>query len=187
MATLAEQVQGERMARIALSMIAEPNDPATGHVLTRHGGVETLRLIESDDEVPGLARADALMWRERLTARVTPGLLDQMAQAERHGFGTLIPADKEWPAGLNNLGERAPYLLWTRGAASFLTTPLSDRATITGARASTHYGEHVTNDLATGLADEERVVIAGGAYGALHEREWMRGRNPPASRSDLSR
>ena len=22
---------------------------------------------------------------------------------------------------------------------------------------------------------------------ALHEREWMRGRNPPASRSDLSR
>lgn len=37
--------------------------------------------------------------------------------------------------------------------------------TITGARASTHYGEHVTNELATGLADEERVVIAGGAYG----------------------
>ena len=35
MATLAEQVQGERMARIALSMIAEPNDPATGHVLCR--------------------------------------------------------------------------------------------------------------------------------------------------------
>ena len=57
MATLAEQVQGERMARIALSMIAEPNDPTTGYVLTRHGGVETLRLIESDDEVPGLARA----------------------------------------------------------------------------------------------------------------------------------
>ena len=165
MATLAEQVQGERMARIALSMIAEPNDPATGHVLTRHGGVETLRLIESDDEVPGLARADALMWRERLTARVTPGLLDQMAQAERHGFGTLIPADKEWPAGLNNLGERAPDLLWTRGAASFLTTPLSDRATITGARAATPYGEHVAGELAMGLADEERVVVSGGAYG----------------------
>ncbi|WP_197536644.1 DNA-processing protein DprA [Microlunatus phosphovorus] len=37
--------------------------------------------------------------------------------------------------------------------------------TITGARASTHYGEHVTSELAAGLADEERVVIAGGAYG----------------------
>ena len=165
MATLAEQVQGERMARIALSMIAEPNDPATGLVLAHHGGVETLRLIESDDELPGLARADALMWRERLAARITPGLLDQVAQAERHGFGMLIPADKEWPAGLNDLGDRAPYLLWTRGATSFLTTPLSDRATITGSRASTQYGEHVTGELAMGLADEERVIVAGGAYG----------------------
>ena len=165
MATLAEQVQGERMARIALSMIAEPNDSTTGYVLTRHGGVETLRLIESDDEVPGLARADVLMWRERLAARVMPGLPDQVAQAERHGFGTLIPADKEWPAGLNDLGERAPYLLWRRGAASFLTTALSDRATITGARAATSYGEQVAGELAAGLADEERVVVSGGAYG----------------------
>lgn len=165
MATLAEQVQGERMARIALSMIAEPNDPTTGYILARHGGVETVRLIEADDEVPGLARADVLMWRERLTARVTPDLLDQIAQAERSGFGTLIPTDKEWPAGLNDLSDRAPYLLWTRGAASFLTTALSDRATITGSRAATSYGEHVAGELATGLADEERIVVSGGAYG----------------------
>ena len=144
------------MARIALSMIAEPNDPTTGYILTRHGGVETLRLIEADDEVPGLARADVLMWRERLTARAMPDLLDRMAQAERHGFGAVILTDKEWPAGLNDLGERAPYLLWTRGAASFLTTPLSDRATITGSRAATSYGEQIAGGLAAGLADEER-------------------------------
>ncbi|WP_203566456.1 tyrosine-type recombinase/integrase [Aestuariimicrobium ganziense] len=155
MATLAEQVQDERMARIALSMIAEPNDPTTGYVLARHGGIETLPLIESDDEVPGLARADVLMWRERLAARITSGLLDQ---TERHGFGTLIPADKEWPAGLNDLGERAPYLLWTRGAASFLTTALSDRATITGSRGATSYGEQVAGELAMGLADDAPLV-----------------------------
>ncbi len=35
MATLAEQVQGERMARVALSMIAEPNGPITGRVLAQ--------------------------------------------------------------------------------------------------------------------------------------------------------
>lgn len=172
MATLAEQVQGERMARIALSIIAEPNDPTAGYVLARHGGIETLRLIESDDEVPGLARADMLMWRERLTARVMPGLLDQVAQAEPHGFGTLIPADKEWPAGLNDLGERAPYLLWTRGAASFLTTALSNRSTITGACAATSYGEQVAGEPAMGLADEERVVVSPAAYwidGAAHK------------------
>ncbi len=51
------------------------------------------------------------------------------------------------------------------GAASFLTTALSDRATITGARAATSYGEQVAGELAAGLADEERVVVSGDAYG----------------------
>ncbi len=165
MAGLVEQVQAERAARIALSMIAEPDDMATGRVLGRVGGVETLRLMESDDSVPGLARADAMLWRKRLSVRITPDLLDRMTAVEQHGFGTLIPADREWPAGLNDLGDRAPYLLWTRGAASFLTTALSDRVTITGARASTGYGEHVTAELAEGMADEERIVVSGGAYG----------------------
>lgn len=165
MATLAEQVQGERMARVALSMIAEPNDPTTGYVLARHGGIETLRLIESDDDVPGLARADVLMWREHVAARITPGLVGRVAERQGGEFGILIPADKEWPAGLNDLGDRAPYVLWTRGAASFLTSAVSDRATITGARAATAYGEQITGELAMGLADEERTVVSGGAYG----------------------
>ncbi|WP_336627539.1 MULTISPECIES: DNA-processing protein DprA [unclassified Microbacterium] len=42
---------------------------------------------------------------------------------------------------------------------------MSERVAITGARASSGYGEHVTRELATGLADEQRVVVAGGAYG----------------------
>ncbi|MFN8183771.1 MAG: DNA-processing protein DprA [Candidatus Nanopelagicales bacterium] len=165
MATLAEQVQGERMARIVLSMLAEPDDLTTGYVLGRHGGVATLSLVESDHNVTGLGRANVLLWRDRLRARIAPDLMERVTEAEQHGFGTLIPADREWPAGLDELGDRAPYVLWTQGASSFLATALSDRVTITGARASTHYGEHVTNELATGLADEERVVIAGGAYG----------------------
>ncbi len=165
MAMLAEQVEGERMARMALSMIAEPNDPDTGYILAQHGGIGTLWLVESDGPVPGLARADVMLWREHLRSRIAPALLDQIGQAERDGFGTLIPADKEWPVGLDDLGARAPYLLWTRGAVSFLSTPLSDRVTFTGARASSSYGEHVTNELVTGMADEERVVVAGGAYG----------------------
>lgn len=165
MATLAEQVQGERTARIVLSMIAEPDDLTTGYILGRHGGVAALSLVESDHDVTGLGRADGLLWRERLRARIAPDLMERVAEAEQHGFGTLIPVDREWPAGLDELGDRAPYVLWTQGASSFLATALSDRVTITGARASTHYGEHVTSELATGLADEERVVIAGGAYG----------------------
>lgn len=104
MATLAEQVQGERMARIVLSMIAEPDDATTGYVLDRHGGVATLSLVESDHDVTGLGRADVLVWRERLRARITPDLMERVTEAEQHGFGTLIPADREWPAGLDELG-----------------------------------------------------------------------------------
>lgn len=159
MATLAE-----RMARVALSMVAEPNDAATGRVLALVRGVATMRLVVSDDMVLGLARADVLIWRERLAARITPDLPDRVAETQGGEFGTLIPADKEWPARLDDLGERAPYLLWTHGATPFLTTALSDRVTITGSRASTPYGEHVTVELATGMADEERFV-GGGAYG----------------------
>ncbi|MDL9945628.1 hypothetical protein QSJ19_08505 [Gordonia sp. ABSL11-1] len=56
-----------------------------------------------------------MLWRERLTARIGSDLLDRIAQAEQQGFGTLIPADRDWPAASNELSERAPYVLWTRG------------------------------------------------------------------------
>ena len=63
-------------------------------------------------------------------------------------------------------------MLWTRGASSFLSRPTSDLATITGARACTSYGEHMARKLASSVAADERVVVAGGAYrieGASHQ------------------
>ena len=42
---------------------------------------------------------------------------------------------------------------------------MSDLVTITGARAATSYGEHVAAELSSDLANTERVVVAGGAYG----------------------
>lgn len=52
-----------------------------------------------------------------------------------------------------------------KSSATLLTTALSDQVTFTCARASTSYGEHVARDLAMGMADEERVIVSGGAYG----------------------
>src|SRR5699024_4307365 len=138
MAKLAEQVPGERQARMVQSMIAEPDDSATGRVLGRVGGVETLRLIEDDRAaVPGMNRADALAWRDRLTAATRPEVLvNRVRQAEAAGIGTVIPADTSWPGSLDVLGARAPYVLWTRGADSFLSRPLLDFVSIVGSRAS---------------------------------------------------
>lgn len=165
MAMLADRIQGERVARIALSMIAEPGDPDTGFILARHGAVETLRLIESDESVSGLPRADGLMWRERLAGRVSTDLLDRIGEAEQNGYGAVIPSDVEWPVGLDDLGDRAPYVLWVRGAKSLLMGPLRARVTITGSRAATHYGERITADIAANLAEDDRIIVAGGGFG----------------------
>ncbi len=56
-------------------------------------------------------------------------------------------------------------MLWTRGALSFFSRPMSDFVTITGARACTSYGEYVARELAGFVAADERVVVVGGAYG----------------------
>lgn len=60
---------------------------------------------------------------------------------------------------------RAPYVLFARGATSFLARPMQDLVTVTGSRAASAYGEHVAAELAGDLANDERVLVAGGTYG----------------------
>jgi len=165
MANLSDVASDERTARMVLSMLVEPNDPVTGRILSRLRAVETLWLAEHDREVVGLSPVDAQVWRERLRvpdARELAGRIDQVHQS---GVRALIPGDNDWPTAFDDLGEVAPYVLWTRGTSSFLSRPMSDLVTITGARACTSYGEYVARELASSVAAEERVVVAGGAYG----------------------
>ena len=56
-------------------------------------------------------------------------------------------------------------MLWAEGATSLLSRPVSDLVTMTGSRASTSYGNLVAGKIAAGLAEEDKVVVAGGAYG----------------------
>src|SRR5699024_8957097 len=140
-----------------------PDDAATGRILHRRGGVETLRLLEDDQAaVPEMNRADAIAWRNRVAPRIEADIPARVAEAERAGMSTLIPTDTDWPHALNDLGSRAPYLLWTRGATSFLAGALTDRVTMTGSRAASEYGVQVAGHLAGDLAQQERTIVAGG-------------------------
>ena len=57
-----------------------------------------------------------------------------------------------------------PLVLWAVGPERL--AEVADRScALVGTRASTTYGEHVTADLATGLAERDVAVISGGAYG----------------------
>ena len=183
MTNLSQLVQDERTARMVLSMIVEPDDAVTGRLLGELGVVELLRLAESDEAMSGVSAVDAQVWRAQFKRSDAWTLEQNVAAAERAGVGTLIPGDKEWPSALDDLGDRRPYVLWTRGATSFLARPLSDLVTITGARASTSYGDHVAGQLASDLANAERIVVAGGAYGiegAAHRAALASGGNTVA-------
>lgn len=165
MAGLRNVAGDERTARMVLSMLLEPNDPMTGRVLARLGAVETLRLVDADGPVDGLSAVDAQVWRDHFNTSESRQITERLDQVQQSGVRALIPGDAHWPAALDNLGETTPYVLWVRGASSFLARPLSDFVTITGARASTSYGDHVARELAATVAAGERVVVAGGAYG----------------------
>ncbi|WP_413454932.1 DNA-processing protein DprA [Glutamicibacter sp. FR1] len=165
MRILSQVVQDERTARMALSMLVEPDDAVTGRLLGELGAIELFRLAEGESAVPGFSTVDAQVWRAQFQRSDARTLEQNIVGAERAGISTLIPGDKEWPSALDDLGYRRPYVLWTRGTTSFLARPLNDLVTITGARASTSYGEHVAGQFASDLASSERIIVAGGAYG----------------------
>jgi len=165
MAGLSDVASDERTARMVLSMLVEPNDPVTGRLLALVGAAEVLRLAERDGEVGGLNSVDAEVWRDHFSTSGARNVTERLDEIQQSGVRTLIPGDAHWPVALDDLGEATPYVLWVRGASSFLARPLSDFVTITGARASTPYGDHVARELAAAAAADERVVVAGGAYG----------------------
>ena len=137
MSAVADLGVDERRARVALSLLAEPDDPVTGGLLRHLGAVEKLGLLDPDTTVPGLARVDGQVWRDRLTSPGrTVGRDQRLRMVEASGIATLIPGDVHWPRALHDLGERAPYVLFMRGATSFLARPMQDLVTVTGSRAA---------------------------------------------------
>lgn len=79
---------------------------------------------------------------------------------------TITKGDALYPAGLLALGDDAPETLRVSGNVDVLAKMHTSIA-ITGGRASTGYGEHVTMELTKGLLERmpNLVVANGGAYG----------------------
>lgn len=166
MSGFADQVRGDREARVLLSLLAPPDDQFTGGMLARLGGVQTIALLDSDDPHDAMDTARLGVWRASLRRAAEHMDVSREVGARLDGKHTaLIPGDQDWPAVLDDLGTRAPYVLWTEGAARLLNFRLDDKATITGARAASSYGVNVTQELTDELAQDGRIMIAGGAYG----------------------
>lgn len=154
----------DRSARVLLSMIGTPGDVAAGKLLAEVGAVELISIVDGDGAAPGMDRVEAAVWRDHLHSAATP---DHLAarMAETSSFRVIIPSDPDWPVALDDLGYRAPYVLWAKGRTELLAQPLSQRITVTGARADTSYGAHVTDELCGDLAQSGKTLVAGAAYG----------------------
>ncbi|TSD58164.1 DNA-processing protein DprA [Aeromicrobium piscarium] len=156
----------ERSARMVLANIVEPGDILTGRVLAHAGAVETVRALTEEGTVPGMGEVEARLWRSHLPRQVdTQQVAETTARAEREGFGTLIPGDRDFPTSLDDLGVERPYLLWVKGHASLLSGSLDNRFTITGSRDGTAYGVEVAGGIAADLARDEKIVVSGGGFG----------------------
>jgi len=163
----------QRLARAALTHLAEPGDPALGALLALCEPAEVLAAIKADmlpGTGPGCGDTPASRaaleralgrWRLRL-----PELPDDagIAAARRDGIRLICPGDPEWPDGLDDLGRARPYALWLRGRSDLRRSSLRS-VSMVGSRATTAYGAHVAGEIAADLGERGWTIVSGGAYG----------------------
>ena len=109
-------------------------------------------------EVPDRLRAAT---RRAVTAADPQRDLDTIAAL---GGRLVCPGDAEWPASLDDLGDRRPVALWARGPRS-LHDATERSVAVVGSRAATPYGNQVAAELAVDLGDRGWATVSGGAYG----------------------
>jgi len=144
----------ERLARAALTYLAEPADSALSKLVKSAGAIGAVKVIESGHDT-------TTRWRQRLSEIPGPADLEQFA---RDGIRLICPGDPEWPGRLEDLGDEAPYALWLRGNGDLRFGCLRSVAVV-GSRAATAYGSYMATELASSLAARGWTIVSGGAYG----------------------
>jgi DNA processing protein len=160
----------ERLARAALTRLAEPAEPCLAAAVEARGAVHVYA---------ELRRGRLALFRPRpgggvveapdVTAGMQARLKDadperDLAVLERHGGRLLCPGDREWPRRLADLGMASPLALWVRGPVD-LAVACEQSVAVVGARASSEYGNHMAGELGVGLGERDWCVLSGGAYG----------------------
>jgi DNA processing protein len=168
-------------ARAAWSTLIEPGDRVAGTLISVCGAERALQFLidrfRADEIVTECAEIveldlDLAQFAEDLAdgiARWQPRLnsgdaLNAVSHAAKLGAFLITPEQELWPAGLNDLGMHAPLVLWGRGQYSALTT-FQNSLAVVGARASTGYGEHVTMETVSAIAEQGVSIVSGAAYG----------------------
>jgi DNA processing protein len=166
----------DRLARVALTWLAEPGTWSVHDLVAEAGAVSALELLIAGD-------GPNAQLRSAVAARMAGGDPRQVAEvamsrARRLGARIVTPTDEEWPAQVYDLvrlrsvgGDRRvdretapPLCLWVRGSWP-VDAALRRSVAVVGARAATGYGVHLATEMGYGLAERDWTVVSGGAYG----------------------
>jgi DNA processing protein len=173
----------ERLARAALTRVAEPGDVTLTGLVSRHGAEAVVAGLR-DGNTFGLEQARA--WRLRLDGYDPASDLEVAGGC---GARLVCPGDEEWPAclddlagvlGLSRRGASATYgsgaggdpirnggvplALWARGRGH-LSDLCARSVALVGSRAATAYGTEVAGDIAYSVASRGVSIVSGAAYG----------------------
>ncbi|WFF03396.1 DNA-processing protein DprA [Micromonospora sp. WMMD964] len=165
-----------KLARVALTWLAEPGTRAVHRLVERLGPVATLNLLLDGGSPDGWLHSTVAARLAGGDARAVAA--EAIERADRLGARLVTPDDEEWPTRVADLatlrlpdvsrrvdGETAPPLcFWVRGAWP-LGEALDRSVAVVGARAATGYGQHVATELGYGLAERDWTVVSGGAFG----------------------
>ncbi len=157
--------QEERLARLALSAVAEPGDPRVARLASAMGPVELYERLRADTDLAGI-RSEAA---ERLAVTDPERIL---AEAAELGIRFVVAGDTEWPDGLGDLAtveplnqlSGEPLGLWVKGPLQ-LGAATRGSVAIVGSRSATTYGTGIARDLAAHLAERGVTVVSGAAFG----------------------
>jgi len=155
----------ERLARAALSRIAEPGHPTLTDAVHQLGGATVLGDLQRQ-------AADRALGEDLADRIATADPLKELERAASKGVRFVVPGDTEWPSALDGL-VTAPHLherggvpigLWCRGPLQ-LDEAVEHAVAVVGSRSATTYGGAVAGDIAAVLARESWTVVSGAAFG----------------------
>ena len=158
-----------RRARLALSILCEPGDPRLPGLLAAHTPVQLVDAICTDERLGPDAWPASWTHRSRnLDRRLAK--VERLADAA--GLRWIVPGDRTWPEGLDDLDHveplhgatGAPLGLWTRGVGNLAKLSASSVAVV-GARDCTPYGAEAASEIAADAAAAGVTVVSGAAFG----------------------
>ena len=156
--------EDERLARAALSRLAEPGDPRMAALVAELGATRVHRHLAEERDVGGVLTDVASRLQEIRPER-------DLEQAERRGIRFVVPGDAEWPVRLGDLDHcdqvqdrgGSPLGLWVRGPLRLgdLVSPVA----VVGSRSATTYGADVAGEIGAHLGGLGACVVSGAAFG----------------------